>query len=135
MKNFPLELLLVLFVLAVALVQFLLKLRRARRQSPLESAQDEIRLDVPEPAWGRAPPTPPVRSVPSAPGIRFGRSAAATASIPPPRGRFARRALMGNRRGMQNAIVIAAIVGPCRALDPYDIQPIRRRVPRRAPPT
>jgi hypothetical protein len=29
---------------------------------------------------------------------------------------------MGNRRELQNAIVIAAIVGPCRALDPYDFR-------------
>jgi hypothetical protein len=29
---------------------------------------------------------------------------------------------MGNRRDMQNAIVIAAIVGPCRALEPHDIR-------------
>jgi len=122
MKTFPPELLIILFVLAVALVQLLLKLRRARRQPPPESAEDETRLEDPEPAWRTAQPTPPARSVPSVSEIRFGRSAVATASTPSPRGRFARRSLMGNRRDMQNAIVIAAIVGPCRALEPHDIR-------------
>ena len=122
MKSFPPELLIVLFVLAVALVQLLLKLMRARRQPPPESAEDETRLEAPEPAWRSAQPTPPARSVPSVSEIRFGRSAVATASIPSPKGRFARRSLIGNRRDMQNAIVIAAIVGPCRALEPHDIR-------------
>lgn len=122
MKTFPPELLIVLFVLAVALVQFLLKSRRARRQPPPESAPDETSLEVPESAWRDAQATPPVHSVPSVPEIRFGRSAAATVSIPPARGRFARRSLMGNRRDLQDAIVIAAIVGPCRALEPHDIR-------------
>ena len=122
MKTFPPELLIVLFVLAAAFVQFLLRSRRARRQAAPESAPDETRLEVPEPAWRSARATPPVHSVPSVPEIRFGRSAAATVSIPRPRGRFARRSLMGNRRDLQNAIVIAAIVGPCRALEPHDIR-------------
>jgi len=122
MKAFPPELLLVLFVLAIAVVQFILKLRRARPRPPPESVPDETPLEVPESAWTRAQPTPPVRSVPGVPEIRFGRSAAATVSIRPPRGRFARSSLIGNRRDMQNAIVIAAIVGPCRALEPHDIR-------------
>ena len=37
------------------------------------------------------------------------------------RQRFSRRALLGNRRKLQDAVVIAAIVGPCRAVDPHDI--------------
>jgi hypothetical protein len=124
MKTFPPELLIVLFLLAVALVQFLLKARRVRRQPPPESAQDETHLEELEPAWegAQAISPSPAHSVPSVPAIRFGRSAAATVSVRPPKGRFARRSLMGNRRAMQNAIVIAAIVGPCRALEPHDIR-------------
>jgi hypothetical protein len=124
MKTFPPELLIVFFVLAVALVQFLLKIKRARRPSPAESAQDETHLEDLEPASEEAQATSPSpsRSMSSGSDVRFGRSAVATASMPSPRGRFARRSLMGNRRELQNAIVIAAIVGPCRALDPYDFR-------------
>ena len=35
-----------------------------------------------------------------------------------PRHRYSRRALMGNRRAVQNAFVIATILGPCRAMEP-----------------
>lgn len=124
MKSFPPELLFVLFFLVVALIQFFLKTRRARRQPPPESAEDEARLEAPEPAWegAQAASPSPARSSPSVSEIRFGRSAVATAPIPLPSGRFARRLLMGNRRAMQNAIVVAAIVGPCRALEPHDIR-------------
>jgi hypothetical protein len=124
MKSFPPELLIVLFFLAVTFVQILLKVMRSRRPSPPESAQDETHLADLQPAWegAQAPSPSPARSSPSVSEIRFGRSAVATASIPPPSGRFARRSLMGDRRAMQNAIVIAAIVGPCRALEPLDIR-------------
>jgi hypothetical protein len=122
MKTLPPELLVVLFILAAALVQFLLRSRRAQQQAPPQSAPDETRLEDPEPAWRRVQATPPVHPVPRVPEIRFGRAAATTVSILPPRGRFARRSLMGTRRDMQNAIVIAAIVGPCRALEPHDIR-------------
>jgi hypothetical protein len=117
MKSLPPELLIVLFVLAAVLVQLLLR-SRPGRQPPPEPAPDETRLEVPEPAWWSAQAPPPVRSAPSVPEIRFGRSAAATVPIPPARSRFARKSLMGSRRDLQNAIVIAAIVGPCRALAP-----------------
>jgi hypothetical protein len=35
--------------------------------------------------------------------------------------RFSRQSLMGTRRDVQNAIVIATIVGPCRAFEPHDV--------------
>ncbi|MBA4262471.1 MAG: hypothetical protein C0443_10780, partial [Comamonadaceae bacterium] len=54
-----------------------------------------------------------------------------TRSVPLPRAvpvpalrtarRFSRRSLMGNRRAVQDAMVIAAILGPCRAYQPHDI--------------
>jgi len=60
--------------------------------------------------------------LPAASDTRFGRTGAPSASTPPPRGRFARRSLMGTRREMQNAIVIATILGPCRAFEPHDLR-------------
>jgi hypothetical protein len=35
--------------------------------------------------------------------------------------RFSRRSLMGSRCAVQDAIVVAAILGPCRAYRPHDI--------------
>lgn len=34
--------------------------------------------------------------------------------------RFSRNALMGTRRDVQNAVVIATVLGPCRAFEPHD---------------
>jgi len=36
--------------------------------------------------------------------------------------RFSRRTLMGDRRSLQEAIVIATILGPCRAQRPRDME-------------
>lgn len=55
------------------------------------------------------------------PGSTSG-AAAPSASSPFAEPHLARRSLMENRRAMQNAIVIATIVGPCRAFEPHDIR-------------
>jgi len=56
----------------------------------------------------------PVRAVVAAPPRAVPAPARRTAR------RFSRRALMGNRRAVQDAVVIAAILGPCRAYQPHD---------------
>ncbi len=38
------------------------------------------------------------------------------------RHRFSRDALLGDRHRLQDAVVIAAIVGPCRAMEPHEIR-------------
>jgi hypothetical protein len=47
-------------------------------------------------------------------------SRAAPAPEPTLTKRFSRRTLMGNQRSLQDAIVVAAILGPCRAQRPHD---------------
>ena len=124
MKNIPEELIYVLIFGVILLVQYLMK-RFGPQQQPDEApqeaplpqeqpaAQEELLPDI----WGRAPAVPAVLPV-TASDIRFGRTAAPGASAPLQGHRFSRRALMGNRRDMQNAVVIATILGPCRALEP-----------------
>ncbi|MBI2292833.1 MAG: hypothetical protein HYU73_21450 [Betaproteobacteria bacterium] len=130
MKNIPEELIYVLIFGAILLFQYLMK-RFGPQQQPDEAPQ-EAPLPQEKPAaqeeflpdlWGRAPAVPAVSPVAAASDIRFGRSEApgATDTLPGRRSRrFSRSALMGNRREVQNAIVIATILGPCRAYEPHD---------------
>lgn len=120
MKGFPAELIFVLIFVGIYLAQYVLKRRRS--QTPQEPAQDAGTAPPPTDlspdvaaleqvipiAWGssRAPAAPLGR--PEAPAARRAR---------PPR-RYSRQSLMGTRRDVQNAVVIATILGPCRALEP-----------------
>ena len=124
MDKLPAELIYILVFAAIVLFQYMMK-RFGPQQQPDEvpqeaprpqeqpAAQEELLPDI----WGRAPAVPAVLPV-TASDIRFGRTAAPGASAPLQGHRFSRRALMGNRRDMQNAVVIATILGPCRALEP-----------------
>ena len=116
MKGLPEELIYVLIFGAVLLLQYLMK--RFGPQQQQQSPQDEPDPELPE--QERA--TPETSPVSTASAIRFGRSAPLGASPALPRRRFSRKALMGNRREVQNAIVIATILGPCRAYEPHDIR-------------
>ena len=114
MKNLPAELLYVLMFLAIVLFQYLMK--RFGPPAAQEPAWDERLAQVPE----------EVEDVPAASAAsgmavgRFGRRDA-PAAAPAPR-RFSRNSLMGARREVQNAVVVATILGPCRAFEPHDIR-------------
>ncbi len=116
MKGLPEELIYVLVFAAILLFQYLMK--RFGPQQQQDPAQHERLPEIPE----EAQEIPVPSSVSSLAFGHFGRAGAPGASAPPPtsppRRRFARRSLMGNRRDMQNAVVIATILGPCRALEP-----------------
>jgi len=116
MKGLPEELIYVLIFGAILLFQYVMK-RFGPQQQP-QSPQDEPDPEFPEQEQA-APETSPVSA---ASDIRFGRSGAPSASAALPERRFSRRALMGNRREVRNAIVIATILGPCRAYEPHDIR-------------
>lgn len=116
MKNLPEELIYVLIFAAIVLFQYLMK-RFGPQQQP-QSAQEEPVPEIPE----QEQATPETSSVSIASDIRFGRFGAPSASAALPQRRFSRKALMGNRREVQNAIVIATILGPCRAYEPHDIR-------------
>ena len=116
MKGLPEELIYVLIFGAILLFQYLMKRFGPQPQPP--SPQDEPVAEIPE----QEQATPETFSVVTASDIRFGRSGAPSASTALPERRFSRRSLMGTRRQVQNAIVIATILGPCRAYEPHDIR-------------
>lgn len=112
MKSIPEELLYVLMFVVVALIQYLMK-RFGPQKQPQQSPQDE-----PEPEFPKQEQAAPETSwVSTASNLSFGRTEATSASAPPPRRRFTRRSLLGNKREVQTAIVIATIMGPCRAFE------------------
>jgi hypothetical protein len=116
MERFPTELIYVLIFAAIVLFQYAMK-RFAPQEQP-ESAQDEqFARDEEE----TQPAPMPVPAAGVAVG-HFGRSAAPSVSPALSRRRFSRRSLLGSRREVQNAIVIATILGPCRAYEPHDIK-------------
>lgn len=123
MKTFPPELLIVLFLLALAIVQILRKSRRPRQQPLPQPARDEIDSeDSEEPVWISTQAKRNVYPMPSVSASHFGRSEAPVESAPQSSGRFSRHSLMGNRRDLRKAIVIAAILGPCRGIEPHDVR-------------
>ncbi|MBA3903964.1 MAG: hypothetical protein C0522_09900 [Rhodocyclaceae bacterium] len=116
MKDVPAELLYVLLFLAIVLFQYLMK--RFGPQAPQEPAWDERLEQTPE-APEDAPAAP---AVSAAADGQFGWGAAPETSLAPPRRRFSRASLLGARREVQNAVVVATILGPCRAFEPHDIR-------------
>ncbi len=81
-----------------------------------------------EPTWDERPSQVPeeLEDTPAAPavcdvvdGVR-GRSDAPV--VAPARRRFSRKSLMGSRHAVQNGVVVATILGPCRAFEPHDVR-------------
>ena len=115
MNGFPAELIYILVFAAIVLFQYMMK--RLGQQGQQESAQDERLPQIPE----EMKETPAASSVFRA-SHQLGGPEAQGAFSRLTRRRYSRRLLMGTRREVQNAIVIATIVGPCRAFEPYDVR-------------
>lgn len=123
MKTLPPELLIVVFLLALAIVQILRNTRRKQPPPAPRPARREASAEDPdEQHWSDAPAEVRAWSAPKMSAHDFGRSAAPAAASQPTRGRYSRQSLMGNRRDQRKAIVTAAILGPCHATDPHDIR-------------
>jgi hypothetical protein len=131
MKGLPAELIYILIIGGVLLFNYVMRQAARQRQaeSPPEEApqdawsQDESPQDAPvADRWAVAPRTPAALPVAAAAVERARRSQSPTASLARPRRRFSRHSLMGTRRDVQNAVVVAAILGPCRAFEPHDKQ-------------
>ena len=131
MDRSPTELLIyALIFAAIVLFQYVMK-RFGPQPKPDEAPpqapppQEQPAAQEEENIWGRARAVPAVSPAVAISDIGFGRSKAlgATVTLAGRRSRrFSRSALMGNRREVQNAIVIATILGPCRAYEPHDIR-------------
>jgi hypothetical protein len=125
MNNLPFDLLLGLVVALFFLYQYVMQRIRASRQQQRDPP-DELPpgpLEQREAAqwqWElRATAAPLVMPAKTAPEHRPERR---EAPVTRRRRRFSRNALFGDQQKLQNAVVIAAIVGPCRAVEPHDIR-------------
>lgn len=117
--------LLALFVLLPLIERLLLAARRRQQQAAPERPEADVELppfmlpeERPQPV-AMPPPRPPeasARAKPVAPASRL------RAPRPPVVTARARPVSAGSpyRRGLRRAVVMAAVLGPCRALSPYD---------------
>ena len=117
MNNFPSELFYVLAFAAFALVQYLLK----RFWTP-EQHDDTSPNDALEKSYDKIEEPPVATALQSVSVDHFGRGQASSTLSAPVKSRFSRLSLMGSRRDVQNAIVVATFVGRCRAYEPHDVR-------------
>jgi hypothetical protein len=131
MRGFPPELIYFLIFIAIFLFQFLKKIaaRQAEQEAPPEVVRPP-RVSYPPsfelPDVERAPPGAWSASPVSA--TEFGRRPAAPVVARQRRHRrYSRQALFGTPQDVQRAIVIATILGPCRALEPPGSDALAKR--------
>ncbi|WP_291994730.1 hypothetical protein [Candidatus Accumulibacter sp. ACC003] len=114
MQSIPEELLYVLVFLVILAFQYLTK--RFGPQAPEEPAGDEQFSEIPEELTDSAAAAALAGIADDAPG----RSDAP--AVAPGRRRYSRSSLLGSRRAVQDGVVMATILGPCRAFDPHDVR-------------
>jgi hypothetical protein len=125
MRGFPIELLFILFFVAVVLLNAL-KQRAARRRPPEAAQEDEFDPDeIPEAVWRGTRPDAALWTDNAAPIAvpaprRLPTPAAATPAVR--RRRFDRHSLLGSQRQVQDAFVVATILGRCRADEPHEVR-------------
>jgi hypothetical protein len=127
MGPIPEDLIVFLLFGAFVLVQILRNWRRSKRRvqgGPVATVPAE--MQTPAEAKAESPVPVPLPWTPTlAEGPHQKPAAAARhaqASQRPQTRRFSRRTLMGDRRSLQDAIVVATILGPCRARRPRDME-------------
>jgi hypothetical protein len=130
MNSTPQELFFFLLFGAVLLLQFVYKQWRRRpegMQTPRAPQDQDWEQDLDEAAATAAPPAPAWTFTPAgASGPQWAAPAAMAARTPPllrqRQRRFSRSGLMPDRRAVQDAIVIAAILSPCHAQRPHGLE-------------
>ncbi len=122
MKGLPPELVYVLLFGAFLLFNVVLK-KLARKQRP-DDGQGDPDLDpdeIPEEVW-RGEPEPAFVMPTTAPTIAPRQPSRPPPARPPAtRRRFTRASLLGNRQQVQDAFVVATILGHCRADEPHEV--------------
>ncbi|MEO7853293.1 MAG: hypothetical protein ABIR94_13705 [Rubrivivax sp.] len=131
MNSLPTELIFLLLIGGAVVFNFLTQ-RAARRQQILkrqqaEAAQGDLtelseleRQAMGEEVWQFQPAAPTAPS-PAALKAWRGEPAPAVSKVRGRR-RFSRRTLLGSRRQVQDAFVLATILGRCRGDEPHDIR-------------
>lgn len=124
MRGLPIELFLILFFGAIVLFN-VIRQRAAARNAPEAPAEGEELDpdDIPEAVWrrGSLEPVDMAEAMVAAPAPRRLPPAATTAPATRRR-RFDRQALLGTRRRVQDAFVVATILGRCRADEPHEVR-------------
>lgn len=122
MRSFPPELIYFLFFLAIFLFQYLTKKRRAdqaEEPAPPEVRPAPVSYPVAYESSRREAPAPVAWSASPLSATEFGRRPEAAAPVRPRRRRrYSRQSLFGTPQDVRTAVVIATILGPCRALEP-----------------
>ena len=111
MKNLPEELIYGLGFLGVLLLQYLVKRFGPQQPLPPETLAPEV-TEQPQDIGASC-------ELPAVPDVQFGQAFVPSATGVAARRRFSRQSLMRDRRGVQDAIVIATILGPCRYHAPH----------------
>ncbi len=115
MQSLPEGLVYVLLFGAVLLFQYLMKRFGPQAQAP------QVDPDLETHAQEQALPEVSAVSIASDARFECAESPPALPARPVRRTRrFSRTVLMGTRRDVQNAVVIATVLGPCRAFEPHD---------------
>jgi len=116
MKSIPPEVVYALLFAGIILFQYIMK--RFAPPAPQPAPLAEFPEDIPEEIQA----IPKARAERSKAAAQFGRTGARSPAAPRSKRRFSRQALMGSRQAVQNAIVIATILGPCRANEQHDVR-------------
>jgi hypothetical protein len=129
MGGLPEDLIVFLLFAAFVLVQILRNWRRGKRRRPQADpvATGPVEIDSlqaePEPVAATPEPQPWVPTLAEGPRPRpLAASVAAHAPAGSPSQRFSRSRLLGDRHALHDAIVVATILGPCRARRPHEME-------------
>ena len=131
MREFPLELIYFLFFIAIFLFQWLRKqlaTRQVEKEAPAEAVGPQSSPASFNTSLEQTAPAP--WSASSISASDFGRRPPAPAPVPVrtrQSRRFSRQSLFGTPQDVEKAVVLATILGPCRALDPAASEPRTER--------
>ena len=139
MKELSSEVLYVLLFMAFMLVQFLTQRgkkaaadKEAQAEAERAAQAGEADTSAPVDDVARPSPAPIAQPVQSRPASAASLAVSAQAErmriarTRPEAGagrRYSRQSLFGNKRRTQDAVVVATILGPCRAFEPYETGP------------
>jgi hypothetical protein len=116
MKGIPTELFYILIFVAYLLFRYI-KYRFGQQVQPDSARHEHLYDDSDE-----VDESPAVSSVSSVAVDPAGRIDALGDSAALAERRFSKRSLMGTKWEVQNAVVVATVLGPCRAFEPHDVQ-------------
>jgi len=131
MKGLPTELLYLLIFAGVLLFNFFTQQAARRRRAEArqeEEEQDALQEELPPEEriadfWGQSQQTQEALLAPVRAAEPIDRTEVPIVSPVRRRKRFSKASLLGTRQDIRNAIVIATILGPCRALEPPGTTP------------